>query len=638
MTARKPDGAATRQDPAVANDAGDTDRMAHLDPALWQQLAGASTPEQFAQSWLTLQCNIIPGVSRGVVVLGGSGQDTFQPAAAWPDSNQDIPRALQAAAELAMAERRGVVTGPRTTGNSSGTGGAQRQIGYPLLLDRELCGVVAIEIAALPESRLLDIMRQLQWGLAWLEVMLRRGAGRLSLAPHDRLVTVLQQVATCVDHPRFQDAATAVVTELSTRLGCERVSIGLLRGRHVRVHAVSHSAQFGKQTNLIRAIGAAMDEALDQAQPVVYPAGEDAGTQLNRSHAALVDQHDTVYACSVPFSDQGRLAGAFTLERTGGGNFDSNTLELCQHVAAVTGPILAAKRREDRWIPIKLWESFRTQVARLVGPECVVRKLTALVLLVLVVFLSLASGGFRVTADATLEGAVQRVVVAALDGYIDEVHVRPGDIVEQGQLLATLDDTELRLEKVRWSSQQAQFVRQHRDAMAQHDRAESRIIKARRQQAEAQLALLEEQIRRTRIIAPFDGLIVSGDLSQSLGAPVERGDILMEVAPLKEYRVVLAVEEGDIFNVEAGQHGELALASVPGTVLPFTVEKVTPVSTAAEGRNTFRVEARLDESSQALRPGMEGAGKVLVGQRRLIWIWSHKLTDWLRLLAWRWWP
>ena len=174
--------------------------------------------------------------------------------------------------------------------------------------------------------------------------------------------------------------------------------------------------------------------------------------------------------------------------------------------------------------------------------------------------------------------------------------------------------------------------------MAQHDRAESRIIKARRDQADAQLALLAEQIDRTRIMAPFDGLIVSGDLSQSLGAPVERGDILMEVAPLEQYRVVLAVEEGDIFNIDTGQHGELALASIPGTVLPFTVEKVTPVSTAAEGRNTFRVEARLDEGVQVLRPGMEGAGKVLVGERRLIWIWSHKLTDWLRLLAWRWWP
>jgi len=638
MTGMHPEGQSTRQSHAAGSDTGDTDRMSRIDPALWTQLAEASSPERFAQSWLALQCSIIPGIRRGVVVLGGPDQEKFQPAGVWPDNDQDIPHALQAAAELAMSERRGVVTGPQATDGSGSTGGAHRHIGYPLLVDRQLCGVVAIEIEALPESRLLGVMRQLQWGLAWLEVMLRKGARQLSLAPRDRLVTVLQLVATCVDQPRFQDAATAVATELSGRLGCERVSIGFLQGRHVRVHAVSHSAEFGRQTNLIRAIGAAMDEALDQSQTVVYPADGDPGTRLDRAHAKLVEQQDTVFVCSVPFTDQGRVTGAFTLERAGGERFDRSTLELCQHVAAVTGPILAAKRREDRWLPVKIWESFRTQVTRLTGPGYVVRKLAALTLLLLAVFLSVATGDFRVTADASLEGAVQRVVVAALDGYIDEVYVRPGDIVTQGQLLATLDDTELQLEKVRWSSQQSQFVLQHRDAMAQHDRAESRIVKARREQAEAQLALLSEQIKHTRLTAPFDGLIVSGDLSQSLGAPVERGDILMEVAPLQEYRVVLAVEEGDIFNVKPGQQGELALASVPGTVLPFTVEKITPVSTAAEGRNTFRVEARLVEVLQELRPGMEGAGKVQIGQRRLVWIWSHKLINWLRLLAWRWWP
>lgn len=638
MSGMNPDGQPASNHHTSDQVSNDTDRMAGLDPALWTRLAEASSPEHFAQSWLTLQCTIIQGVRRGVVVLDDLQQAQFQPAGVWPDSEQPVPPALQAAAELAMSERRGVVTGSQAGEGSDSKGRPRRYIGYPLLVDRQLCGVVAIEIDAIPESALRGVMRQLQWGLAWLEVMLRRGSRQLSAVPRDRLITVLQQVATCLDHPRFQAAATAVVTELATRLGCERVSVGFVQRRHVRVHALSHSAQFGKQTNLIRAIGAAMDEALDQAESVVYPAEDDAGMQLNRAHAVLADQHDSEYVCSVPFSDNGELQGVFTFERASGEAFDSNTVELCQHVAAVTGPILAGKRREDRWIPVKLWESFRTQVARLIGPNYIVRKLVVLILLALGVFVSVTTWDYRITADATLEGSVRRVLVAALDGYIDEVYVRPGDIVAAGQLLATMDDTVLQLEKVKWSSQQTQFSHQHRDAMAQHERAESRIIRSRRDQAAAQLALLNEQLAHTRITAPFDGLIVSGDLSQSLGAPVERGDVLMEVAPLNAYRVVLDVEEGDIFAVREGQQGQLALASVPGTVFPFLVNKITPVSTAAEGRNTFRVEAQLTEGSTTLRPGMDGAGKIVAGQRRLIWIWTHKLTNWLRLVAWRWWP
>jgi hypothetical protein len=65
---------------------------------------------------------------------------------------------------------------------------------------------------------------------------------------------------------------------------------------------------------------------------------------------------------------------------------------------------------------------------------------------------------------------------------------------------------------------------------------------------------------------------------------------------------------------------------------------VTPVSTSEDGRNYFRVEAKMDRGAERLRPGMEGVGKIEVGERRLIWIWTRSLTDWLRLQLWSWLP
>ena len=72
--------------------------------------------------------------------------------------------------------------------------------------------------------------------------------------------------------------------------------------------------------------------------------------------------------------------------------------------------------------------------------------------------------------------------------------------------------------------------------------------------------------------------------------------------------------------------------------MAFSVKQITPVTTAQDGRNHFRVEARIDQPSGRLRPGMEGAGKIVVGERKLIWIWTHSLVDWLRLTAWNWLP
>ena len=157
-------------------------------------------------------------------------------------------------------------------------------------------------------------------------------------------------------------------------------------------------------------------------------------------------------------------------------------------------------------------------------------------------------------------------------------------------------------------------------------------------QAEAQIALLDEQLSRTKVTAPFDGVVMSGDLSQSLGAPVERGQVLYEVAPLHEYRVIAQVDERDIMEISVGQQSKLILPSMPGEELPFLVDKITPVSTAKEGRNYFRVEGHLEKLSERLRPGMEGIGKITIDRRKLIWVWTHEAIDWVRLQVWRWFP
>ena len=150
--------------------------------------------------------------------------------------------------------------------------------------------------------------------------------------------------------------------------------------------------------------------------------------------------------------------------------------------------------------------------------------------------------------------------------------------------------------------------------------------------------LLDDQLAHTRVLSPFDGIVVSGDLSQSLGSPVEKGKVLFEIAPLDSYRVVLEVDERDIADVQVGQRGHLLLSAFPSEPVDVTVEKVTPVSTANEGRNFFRVEATLDQPHDRLRPAMEGAGKIEIDRRLLVWIWTHQVVDWVRLAVWSWMP
>ena len=157
-------------------------------------------------------------------------------------------------------------------------------------------------------------------------------------------------------------------------------------------------------------------------------------------------------------------------------------------------------------------------------------------------------------------------------------------------------------------------------------------------QVSAEIELAEQQLESTRIVAPFNGVIIDGDLNQLLGAPVERGEPLFKLAPLNGYRIIVKVSEQDIGFIEEGQRGRLILPSLTGRELELEVEKITAAASADDGDNIFRVEASLDTSDASLRPGMQGVAKIDVGRASLLWIWTRDIAGWLRLKLWSWLP
>lgn len=600
-----------------------------LDSASWALLAAAPDLAAAAGPWLAIQCQMVPGLDLGVVVYSdGRGEEGFVPVAVWP-AGAAVGPALMAVAEMALKRARGVV---RT---HPGPDGAPRDaLAYPLLIDGQARGVAAVEGGHRDEAELPALMRRLQWGTAWLEALVRRQGGEIQ----DRSAAALDLACAALRPARFAAAATAVATDLAGELDCERVSLSFLDGRRLRLRALSHSADFDRKSGLARGLIAAMEEALDQQDLVVFPAPAGQPPQIVQAHAELLERHGCAAACSVPLSDGERLVGVLTLERRSARPFDAAETALCTQVAALVGPLLEAKRRDDRWIGLKAVDSARTGVAALVGEGHLGVKLAALTVLALIAFLVLAQGEYRVRAPATLEGVVQRAIAAPVDGYVATAPARAGDIVAAGDTLFTIEDKDLRLERVRLAAERGKLEREYAQALAKDERATVRVLGARIAQTDARLALVEEQLARTRATAPFPGIVVAGDLSQSLGTPVTRGQVLFQVAPLDAYRVRLLVDEQDVPDLAVGQPGVLALTGMPARPLAIRVTKITPVARVEQGRNAFVVEAALEESVPALRPGMEGVAKVAVERRSLWWIWTHRMGYWVRLWAWSWLP
>jgi multidrug resistance efflux pump len=602
-----------------------TDDHGRAEAAAWARFSSARDAAEFCASWLAVLCTQIGRANGALLLVGPERDGAFRPAATWPDATRNLQH-LVPAAEKALNERRGVVL-PREAG---------ALVGYPIEVSGALRAAVALDLSG-SEHSLQQALRLVYWASAWLVDQFRQQDLRERDAHLARLALATDLVATAVQERRFAPSALAVANELAGRLECDRVSIGVEASGGIEVQAISHSASFDPKTNLVRLIGEAMHEVLDLDATIVHPGGE-ADELVAMAHAELARELRDAAVCSVPLLQDGHAIGVLTLERARGAPFDAATVELCKTVGMLLGPILALKRDNERGEWQRLREALSGGARALFGPRHPGLKLLAALAAVAILFCSIATGQYRVTAKTVIEGQVQRALVAPFDGYVADSRVRAGDSVAKGQLVARLDERDLTLEQTRLRSEREQLLGKHRQALAALDRAAMAMVAAQVGQTDAQLSLVEDKLRRASLVAPFDGVVVSGDLSQMLGTPVEQGKVLFQVAPLSAYRVILEVDERDIAYLRVGQAGELALSGIPDQALRFAVKQITPVSTAQDGRNYFRVEAQLDDVSARLRPGMEGVGKVGVGERKLVWIWTHPLLDWLRLWAWKWLP
>jgi RND family efflux transporter MFP subunit len=604
--------------------------QARAESAAWAQFSAPASNTDFCTSWLAILCIQVARVNGALVLLKTGGDNTYSPVAAWPDASKSLVH-LGPAAEAALKERCGIVLGD-TSGQSTQ---APTMVGYPIEVDGELHGAVVLDLSPRPDPEIQHALRQLHWGSAWLIDQFRQQVVMEERRRASQLALATEMIATAMLESRLGASSLAVANEMASRLGCERVGVGFEKAGNVKVAAISHTASFDERTDFVRLIGEAMDEVLDLDMPFVHPALQ-ADAVGGLAHAVLSDARNGAAILSVPLMDDGVMMGVLSLERVRERPFNQDDLALCKTVGQLLGPIFALKQRGERGFWARWMDGLRRGSTALFGPRHPGLKLGVLLGGLALVFFSVSSGTYRVASKTVIEGSVQRALVAPFQGYISEGLVRAGESVEKGQVLARLDDRELVLERARWTSEVEQMQRRYRQAASQRERASMAVAVAQIQQAQAQLALVQGRLSRATVLAPFDGIVVQGDLTQLLGSPVEQGKVLFEVAPLDTYRVVLNVDERDIAEMREGQRGELALSGIPHDLLAFTVHQITPISTAQDGRNYFRVEAQLDNANLRLRPGMEGIGKVKVGERKLVWIWTHTFVDWVRLWSWRW--
>lgn len=609
----------------------------------WRGLLDAGHEAAFGSAWLALECNRIAGVAAGLLLIRPAVSDAPCLSLTWPARDTQVSD-LSRLAGQALAERRVIVAPGRVGPEASPAQHVALVVALPLGAGAPIAAaaIALTTTAGVPVVAPEAVAEQLRWGAGWLEALpWARRAKALSLDVA-RAASCLDLLAAVGAQTRLPEAGISIVNELATRLRCDRVSLGVIkRNGTIRLLAMSHSASFKHESRLTDSIENAMDEAIEQSRSVAYPLLPVMEYAVHIAHQALAEGAKTAGTTTMSVvlnGNRGEPIGALTFERHGTEPFTADTLQLAETIAALLGPQIGLRLRANRWIAGRVIDRLRDGADALLGPRRPGFKLAAIALAALTLTAAFAHGEHRVTAKSVLEAELQRAAIVPFDGYIRTAPVRAGDTVRSGDLLVALEDRDLLLDRSKWRAERDKLLQRQREALAKHDRNNLVLIEPQIRQAESQLELAEEKLVRARILAPFDGVVVSGDLSQMLGSPVEKGKTLFEIAPLEAYRLIVQVDERDVRYVAVGQSGTVALAGQPGNLLPMTLSKITPVTVAEEGHNSFRIEARLSEPGLHLRPGMEGVAKIETGRRSLVWIWMHPVFDWLHLAAWKYLP
>lgn len=452
--------------------------------------------------------------------------------------------------------------------------------------------------------------------------------------PTDALVPALGVLSAVNRTNRFQQFAMSMCNELSSRFACDRVSLGVVKGRYVRMAAMSHTEKFAKRMNLVRAVELAMEECLDQDTETIHP--EPRGfSGVSRAAAELSRQFGSGCVITIPLRYQNKTAGAMTLERGAAEPPDAREVKQMRLIGELVAPRLMELRLHDRWIGARLGAWLKEKAAWLLGPKHTMAKIAAILCLVAAGYLAVARGEYKVDATFVTQPVEQRVVAAPFEGFVSSAGVRPGQLLVEGEtLMAELETSELRS---RLAMRRAEQRSHEKDAsLARRDgkMAESQVAEAKAEQADAECSLLEERIRQAKLYSPLTGVALTGDWTKKIGAPVKQGEPMYEVAPLENMEADLYVPEEDISDIRVGQEGELAAAGRPETKIRFKVTRITPVAELIKQKNVFRVQVKLREQPDWLRPGIEGIAKVDVDERLLIDIWTRRAVNWLRMKLW----
>src|SRR5512141_149517 len=219
-------------------------------------------------------------------------------------------------------------------------------------------------------------------------------------------------------------------------------------------------------------------------------------------------------------------------------------------------------------------------------------------------------------ALGTIEAAERVKITAESDQIARELPFDEGRIVRKGQVLAVLNDSELRAEVGRAEALRdqarvsaARFEQLSKERIASPQDLDN--ARAALEVAEANLRLAQARLAKTRIVAPFSGVV--GSRLVSPGVYLRAGDVITELARIDTVKVACAVPERYLSDLRRGAQVKVSTVAFPGKEFTGAVNVVDPILDPTT--RSARLSAVIPNPLAELRPGMSADVSAVLAER-----------------------
>ncbi len=442
------------------------------------------------------------------------------------------------------------------------------------------------------------------------------------------IAALMELLSKCDSSRNLQQACITLVNELRAYLNCGQVALGLCgwAQNSCRLRAVSGMSQFDKRSEFASALEAALDESILRGEPTIWPAAEAHRGNTALAHRRACEMTGYAAVISSPlFDDQDNLVGAWLFLGEKSFVESDDTIDFAEASQRQVGATLQLLQRAEM-NPL-------TWCLKAVATNLQNRKtLAVLAATALAGLLLCLPMKYRIGCDCQIQPVVRRFVAAPYDGKLAKALVEPGDEVTEGQVLAQLDGRELRWELAGLEADRNRAEKTRDSAMAVDKVADAQQATLEVERIQLKMQLLENRLDNLEVRSPLDGIVISGDLKKTEGAPLSVGQVMFEISPLDRMIVEVEIPEREIQHLATGTQVVFRVDSYPGRKWSGTIDKIFPRTEMRENESVYLAEVNLDNRQGELRPGMKGRARAIGEYHALGWNLFHKPYESLCML------